>query len=344
MPRTVAPIKPKTKTASRTSTAVPDLDNDKDGIPDTLDKCPNQAEDKDGFEDEDGCPETDNDGDGLPDLNDLCPNFKEDKDGFQDEDGCPDDNDSDGIPDDKDKCPNEPETYNGFQDEDGCPDSTGKKQLVKVTDEKIEIKETVYFKTASAIIERRSFELLNQVAAVLKNYQHITKVRVEGHTDNQGLRRENIKLSQARADAVRNYLFGRGVAADRLAAVGYGPDKPVASNRTPGGRDRNRRVEFVIAAQRPIGQEVKPQAAPEVQIKMDIPGPTTPAPATPSKGPGTTPVPPPPPAPPAAESPLLDLGPKAKHEAPAPSKKKQKRLRNKKKDKKKSSENIELKF
>ena len=312
----------------------PDLDNDKDGIPDTLDKCPNQAEDKDGFEDEDGCPEADNDGDGLPDLNDLCPNFKEDKDGFQDDDGCPDDNDSDGIPDDKDKCPNQPETYNGFQDDDGCPDSTGKKQLVTVTDEKIEIKETVYFKTASAVIDRRSFDLLNQVAAVLKNYQHITKVRIEGHTDNQGVRRENLKLSQARADAVRAYLQNRGIAADRLTSVGYGPDKPVVSNRTPAGRERNRRVEFVITAQRPIGQEVKPQAAPEVQIKVDIPGAAAPAPAAPGRAPAA-------PAPPAA-SPLLDLGTQTKDAPPAPTRK-QKRLR-RKKGKSKSSDHIELKF
>lgn len=98
-------------------------DSDKDGIPDDLDKCPNEPEDKDGFEDSDGCPDLDNDGDGIPDDQDKCPNEAEDKDGFQDGDGCPDpDNDGDGIPDVKDKCPDKPETKNGFQDEDGCPD------------------------------------------------------------------------------------------------------------------------------------------------------------------------------------------------------------------------------
>src|SRR5450432_3372842 len=98
-------------------------DRDGDGIVDDLDKCPDDPEDFDGFQDEDGCPDPDNDGDGILDVDDLCPNDPEDKDGFEDADGCPDpDNDKDRILDKDDKCPNEPETYNGFQDEDGCPD------------------------------------------------------------------------------------------------------------------------------------------------------------------------------------------------------------------------------
>jgi len=100
-----------------------DRDSDGDGIPDSRDKCPNEPEDKDMFQDEDGCPDLDNDGDGIPDAQDKCPLDPEDKDGFQDADGCPDpDNDNDGIPDAQDKCPNEPETVNGYQDADGCPD------------------------------------------------------------------------------------------------------------------------------------------------------------------------------------------------------------------------------
>jgi uncharacterized membrane protein len=100
------------------------IDSDGDGIPDSLDKCLNEPEDKDGFQDEDGCPDLDNDQDGIPDVLDKCPLEPEDKDGFQDEDGCPDpDNDGDGIADAKDKCPNEPETFNGKDDDDGCPDA-----------------------------------------------------------------------------------------------------------------------------------------------------------------------------------------------------------------------------
>ena len=81
-------------------------DNDGDGIPDNVDKCPTDPEDKDGFQDEDGCPDPDNDGDGIPDKRDKCPNEPEDKDGFQDDDGCPDpDNDGDGIADDDRQVP-----------------------------------------------------------------------------------------------------------------------------------------------------------------------------------------------------------------------------------------------
>jgi OmpA-OmpF porin, OOP family len=104
----------------------PDPDNDNDGILDKDDRCPNEPEDRDGDQDEDGCPEGndgDRDGDGILDSKDKCPDDPEDKDGFQDQDGCPDpDNDQDGIPDKKDLCPNDPEDKDGFEDQDGCPD------------------------------------------------------------------------------------------------------------------------------------------------------------------------------------------------------------------------------
>lgn len=100
-------------------------DRDYDGIPDDVDKCPDQPEDKDQFQDEDGCPDPDNDGDGILDVNDLCPNQAEDFNGYEDHDGCPDstrDRDGDGIIDSKDKCPDEPEDKDGYMDEDGCPE------------------------------------------------------------------------------------------------------------------------------------------------------------------------------------------------------------------------------
>jgi OOP family OmpA-OmpF porin len=121
-------------------------DKDGDGILDNVDKCPSEPEDKDGFEDEDGCPDPDNDKDGILDVADKCPNEPEDKDGFEDEDGCPDpDNDKDGILDKDDKCPNEPGVP-----PDGCPK---KYNLVVVTETKIELKQTVYFDTNKATIK-----------------------------------------------------------------------------------------------------------------------------------------------------------------------------------------------
>ena len=118
----------------------PDPDNDRDGIPDVEDKCPDIPEDKDGIEDEDGCPEGelgDRDGDGIPDNVDKCPDIPEDKDGFQDDDGCPDpDNDGDGIRDQDDLCPNDPEDKDGFEDQDGCPDPDNDKDRIPDKDDK----------------------------------------------------------------------------------------------------------------------------------------------------------------------------------------------------------------
>ncbi len=105
------------------SDGCPDPDNDNDRILDSVDKCRDAAETVDGFQDEDGCPDPDDDGDDIEDALDKCRNEAEDKDGFDDEDGCPElDNDGDGIEDTKDRCPNGAEDKDGFKDDDGCPD------------------------------------------------------------------------------------------------------------------------------------------------------------------------------------------------------------------------------
>jgi len=98
-------------------------DRDGDDIKDNDDQCPTEPEDKDNYEDSDGCPDKDNDGDTIQDKDDRCPVQAEDSDGFQDTDGCPDpDNDADGVEDTRDQCPDKKETINGFKDDDGCPD------------------------------------------------------------------------------------------------------------------------------------------------------------------------------------------------------------------------------
>ncbi len=106
------------------SDGCPDSDNDDDRIQDSADKCPDQAEDPDGVDDLDGCPDLDNDQDGVSDERDACPKEKETRNGFKDDDGCPDevDTDLDGVPDARDQCPKEAEDTDGFKDEDGCPD------------------------------------------------------------------------------------------------------------------------------------------------------------------------------------------------------------------------------
>jgi OmpA-OmpF porin, OOP family len=231
---------PEDKDGFQDEDGCPDDDNDQDGITDKLDKCPNDPEDRDGFEDSDGCPDPDNDKDGIPDTADKCPNEPEDKDGFEDEDGCPDpDNDKDGIPDIADKCPNEPGVP-----PDGCPK---KYNLIVVTEQKIELKQTVFFDTNRATIKRVSFALLNDVAQAMKDNPKMN-VEVQGHTDSQGNDNFNLKLSQKRAESVRTYLIKKGVTSDRMVPRGYGENVPIADNRTAEGRGQNRRVEFVITS------------------------------------------------------------------------------------------------
>jgi outer membrane protein OmpA-like peptidoglycan-associated protein len=105
------------------SDGCPDADNDNDGIVDPDDKCPDAAEDNDGFEDSDGCADVDNDKDGIVDTADKCATQAEDNDGFEDSDGCADvDNDKDGIADTADKCATQAEDQDGFEDSDGCPE------------------------------------------------------------------------------------------------------------------------------------------------------------------------------------------------------------------------------
>lgn len=261
------PDEPEDRDSFQDGDGCPDLDNDQDGILDTADQCPLQPEDRDGWQDEDGCPEEDNDADGFNDPIDDCKNEAEDRDGFQDDDGCPEpDNDRDGVLDVEDRCPNEPgpadnEGCPADSDGDGvldnvdnCPDEPGpvenqgcrRRQRVRIEQGRLEILEKVFFQTNRARILRRSYALLNNVAEVIMNHPEIELVRVEGHTDDRGADDYNMDLSRRRAEAVVEYLVGRGVPPNRLRAEGYGETRPVASNETREGRATNRRVEFNI--------------------------------------------------------------------------------------------------
>jgi len=120
-----------------------------------------------------------------------------------------------------------------------------KKSLVVIKDDRIQIKQQVHFATGKATILNDSFQLLDQVVDAIVR-ANVKKVRVEGHTDNRGGKEKNLTLSQARAQAVMDYLVKKGVAASRLASDGFGDTKPIAPNLTARGRELNRRVEFVI--------------------------------------------------------------------------------------------------
>jgi OOP family OmpA-OmpF porin len=122
---------------------------------------------------------------------------------------------------------------------------------VVLTESSIKINDKVQFAFGKADIDPVSFGLLDEVAKVLADNEQIELLQVEGHTDNVGSMSINKKLSDARAKAVMKYLVGKGIAAKRLVAKGFGPDRPIADNATKEGQDANRRVEFNILKQGP---------------------------------------------------------------------------------------------
>ena len=233
------------------------LDSDKDGVPDYLDQCANTQA---GVPvDGKGCPR-DTDKDGVPDYLDKCQTPKgvpvnaegcspdEDKDGIVDfldkcpstpagvtvdAAGCPVDSDKDGVPDHLDKCAN---TLEGVAvDKNGCPNKN--QDLDK-------LKKGIQFKSGSAKLTASSNKTLNNIVKLMKKLPNVN-LEIQGHTDDVGKAEKNKKISEQRAQAVVKYLVKKGIDADRLRAVGYGPDMPIADNKTKKGRALNRRVELV---------------------------------------------------------------------------------------------------
>ncbi|NIK74737.1 outer membrane protein OmpA-like peptidoglycan-associated protein [Thermonema lapsum] len=231
-------------------------DSDLDNVPDKDDACPDVygdvnhkgCPDTDGdglYDHEDGCPEVygdianggcpyaDSDGDGIKDINDKCPEIA----GPAENDGCPyNDMDGDGVPDAFDKCPSTP----GPKENNGCP---------KLEKEEEEILKTAFdnleFEFGNATIKTSSYAALLELANLLRRKPK-WRLLIEGHTDNVGSRANNIKLSERRAQAVKDFLVEQGVEPGRIVTKGWGPDRPIAPNTTPEGRQKNRRVEFTI--------------------------------------------------------------------------------------------------
>ena len=180
----------------------------------------------------------DSDHDGIINGKDRCPDAAEDYDGFEDDDGCPEaDNDHDGVLDDDDECPDQA----GPRSNDGCPTHG----VVVWRHGRLVIFGKVHFDTGSARIQKRSDAELEQIATVIREHPEVGRVRVEGYTDNVGPPEMNLRLSRERADAVRDRLFALGVRRGRLETAGFGESHPTAPNRTRAGRAKNRRVEFV---------------------------------------------------------------------------------------------------
>lgn len=217
-----------------------DPDIDGDGITDSKDSCVLDPEDKDSYLDEDGCPEPDNDLDTLADGGDKCPLEAEDPDGYEDGDGCPDpDNDKDTVPDVKDQCPNE--IGSTSQEPLGCPT---KPALVVVTDCEVKITQQIHFEFNKDVIRKESFPVLDAVVEAIQKNPSI-KIEVQGHTDNKGTAAYNKNLSDRRAKSVMKYLVSHGVEMGRLTSHGYGFERPLVDNSTEQNRALNRRVQFV---------------------------------------------------------------------------------------------------
>lgn len=214
-------------------------DRDGDGVPDAEDLCPDVPAGP-GHPDllHRGCPGRDRDGDGLEDLLDRCP----DEPGPPQSDGCPLDTDKDGIPDKDDKCPYEP----GPKTNLGCPPP---RRYINVTQEKIEFdnRKIAFVPNKEAVLPS-SHNRLQELAWMLREMPPMVLL-IEGHTADTGDLAHDMWLSNRRARSVLRYLVEKGVSGERLAARGYGPKRPIASNRTPEGRQNNSRVEFVFEHQ-----------------------------------------------------------------------------------------------
>jgi OmpA-OmpF porin, OOP family len=231
-------------------------DRDKDGVPDSLDACPDVA----GLAKFNGCPDTD--GDGIPDKDDKCPTVA----GLAKYNGCPiPDTDGDGINDEEDKCPTVPGVakYQGCpipdrdgdgvnDEEDRCPDLPGDPANHGCPIIKEEVKKKaeyaaqhLYFATGSYQLLKRSFKGLDDVVSLLKKDPNL-KLAIDGYTDNTGKPEKNQLLSEKRAGSIKKYLLSRGIEDARVSSTGHGATDFVADNKTAAGRARNRRVEMKL--------------------------------------------------------------------------------------------------
>jgi len=227
-------------------------DADGDGIEDSKDSCPNEA----GSKEMNGCPDAD--GDGIANKDDACPNNA----GLAALAGCPD-ADGDGIANKDDACPDEagpvankgcpwPDTDgDGVLDKDDqCPQVTGTvanngcPEVPKDVQKQLnDYARPLLFDTGKATLKPETAPVFVNIIKILSEYP-TANFTVEGHTDSVGSAKFNQSLSEKRADSVRDFLIKEGIVAGRLTAIGYGEDKPIATNNTKAGRKQNRRVEI----------------------------------------------------------------------------------------------------
>ena len=205
----------------------PIMDTDKDGITDDIDKCVTVP----GLAKYEGCPIPDTDKDAINDEEDKCPTVA----GVARYNGCPvPDTDGDGVNDEEDKCVNEP----GLKENNGCPEI--KKEIIQ----KVEFAaREIQFAYAKATLLPASKKVLDEVADLLSKETDL-KIDIEGHTSSDGNFNTNMRLSNERAETVKNYLIKKGVDPSRLTSQGFGPTKPLNEGKTEQEKALNRRVEL----------------------------------------------------------------------------------------------------
>jgi OOP family OmpA-OmpF porin len=225
------------------------IDRDGDGILDPLDHCPFLAGPPSNDPNQNGCPNRDKDGDGVLDVEDACPDTAGVKSSDPKTNGCPPnvDRDRDGIPNDKDACPDQAGAPDPNPTRNGCP-------AAFVDGGQIRVRQQVQFTGNTAVIQpgQESQDVLEGILDVLQTHSAIARLHVEGHTDNRGDPKKNLKLSRDRAAAIVSWLAAHGVDKARLTSEGFGGTRPIDSNDTEEGRQNNRRIELRIEQVDPL--------------------------------------------------------------------------------------------
>ncbi|MFO0576088.1 MAG: OmpA family protein [Polyangia bacterium] len=233
----------------------PDKDSDSDGVRDAQDQCPTEAATQHADPKRPGCPDKDTDRDGVYDAQDQCPTVPASVHPDPNKPGCPlPDRDADTIVDSLDACPDRPGSPDPDPKKNGCPG------LVVIKRGQIVILRSVFFANDKDEILKNSFPVMQAVANVLLTTPEITKLAIEGHTDDRGDAEHNLDLSDRRAKSCMRWLVEHGIAESRLTARGYGPQRPIANNATLYGRAKNRRVEFHI---------LEPAALAQAEVQTD---------------------------------------------------------------------------
>jgi outer membrane protein OmpA-like peptidoglycan-associated protein len=252
----------------------PDFDIDKIGKPDSITRCWKSRDTGNGRYFEEGCPDPNNaadfleQGSAIPENidgiveNNEIPDYKtptgasadssmgcfgdpDNSSGYQDLDGCPDPQGESALLSGKENCPGLSETGGGYRDDAGCPDSIIGAPVKKGPEfPREQTLQGLEFKNKNADLSFGSYSVLDRLAKSLKDFPDVY-IEVRGYTDAIGKADANRRLSQMRAEGIRQYLINQGIDPQRIRALGFGPDNPVGDNRTAAGRAVNRRIEVV---------------------------------------------------------------------------------------------------